>query len=172
MSGYRFDRLRVLVVDDNPHMRKLVDKLLRGFGVVEIHEAGDAKNAWARLREANPDVILLDWMMPGMSGIELSQKIRTSTSSPNPFVPIIMLTSHTSLDRVRAARDSGVNEFLAKPFSVKALLSRLIAVIENPRPFVRTKSYFGPCRRRREGIQYRGPERRSDAMDAGADADF
>jgi hypothetical protein len=63
---------------------------------------------------------------------------------------------------VRLARDAGVNEFLAKPVSVKAILTRLISVIEHPRPFVRTKTYFGPCRRRRVDDEYRGPERRAN----------
>ena len=74
-----------------------------------------------------------------------------------------MLTGHTAIDHVRQARDAGVNEFLAKPVSVKAILTRLIAVIEHPRPYVRTKAYFGPCRRRRSPEEYRGPERRATA---------
>ncbi|MGD0142769.1 MAG: response regulator [Rhizomicrobium sp.] len=163
MSGYRFDRLKLLVVDDNVHMRKLVVTILQAFGALQIFEAIEGERAWAILRDANPDVILLDWMMDGMTGLDLTKMIRTSAASPNPFVPIIMLTGYTSVDHVRQARDAGVNEFLAKPVSVKAILSRLTAVIEHPRPFVRTKAYFGPCRRRRGSAEYQGPERRSDA---------
>ena len=74
-----------------------------------------------------------------------------------------MLTGYTHIERVRQARDAGVNEFLAKPVSVKAIMTRLISVIEHPRPYVRTKSYFGPCRRRRGDEEYRGPERRAMA---------
>lgn len=171
MSGYRFDRLRVVLVDDNPHMRKLVETILRAFGVTQIYEADNAKRAWAMMREYSPDVVLLDWMMEGMSGVDLSKMIRTNAGSPNPFVPIIMLTGHTSAEHVRQARDAGINEFLAKPVSVNAILTRLLAVIEHPRPFVRTKSYFGPCRRRREGNEYRGPERRSSHDEAAAAAE-
>jgi CheY-like chemotaxis protein len=162
MSGYRFDRLRVLVVDDNAHMRKLVVAILQAFGVVHIHEAENGDRAWTVLRESNPDVVVLDWVMDGMSGIDLIQMIRTNPGSPNPFVPVIMLTGHTSLDHVRQARDAGINEFIAKPVSVKTMMSRLVAVIESPRPFVRTSGYFGPCRRRRGTEEYRGPERRND----------
>src|ERR1700733_628928 len=143
MSGYKFDRLRILVVDDNQHMRKLVMTILQAFGTSQIFEAADGDAAWAILRDASPDVILLDWMMEGMNGIDLAKMIRTSAASPNPFVPIIMLTGYTNLDCVRHARDAGINEFLAKPVSVKSVLSRLIAVIEHPRSFVRTKTYFG-----------------------------
>jgi CheY-like chemotaxis protein len=160
MSGYRFERLKVLVVDDNQHMRRLVVTILQAFGVTQITEAADGERAWAAVRENNPDVIILDWMMEGMSGIEVVNLVRTSSQSPNPFAPIIMLTGYTQLDRVRQARDAGVNEFLAKPVSVQSIMSRLVAVIENPRPYVRTKAYFGPCRRRRGQQVYRGPERR------------
>ena len=172
MSGYRFDRLKILVVDDNVHMRKLVVTILQAFGAIQIFEATEGERAWAILRDANPDVLFLDWMLEGMNGLDLTKLIRTSAASPNPFVPVIMLTGYTSLDHVRQARDAGVNEFLAKPVSVKAILTRLTAVIDRPRPFVRTKGYFGPCRRRRGQGEYQGPERRSDAnMSAIEDAE-
>jgi CheY-like chemotaxis protein len=161
MSGYRFDRLKILVVDDNQHMRKLVVTILQAFGAIQIFEAPNGERAWAQLREINPDVVLLDWQMDGMSGVEFAHLVRTSPQSPNPFLPIIMLTGHTHVDHVRQARDAGVNEFLAKPVSVKAVFTRLVSVIEHPRPFVRTKTYFGPCRRRRGSDEYRGPERRN-----------
>jgi len=162
MSGLRFDRLRILVVDDNQHMRKLVVTILQAFGCTQIVECVDAEHAWSSLAEANPDVILLDWQMSGMTGLDFIRKVRNSPDSPNPFVPVIMLTGHTHIDHVRLARDAGANEFLAKPVSVKAILSRLMSVIEHPRPFVRSKSYFGPCRRRRAVDDYPGPERRNN----------
>lgn len=162
MSGYRFDRLKILVVDDNQHMRKLVVAILQAFGVKQISEASNGVRALAAMREDCPDAIILDWMMDEMNGIEFTKEVRTSKSSPNQYVPIIMLTGHSSAGCVEQARDAGVNEFLAKPVSVKAMLSRLTAVIENPRPFVRADDYFGPCRRRRSSDEYTGPERRSD----------
>ncbi len=103
--------------------------------------------------------------MEGMSGIEFMRMVRMNPASPNPFVPTIMLTGHTSLEHVQQARDSGVNEFIAKPVSVKTMMTRLGAVIEHPRPFVRTTVYFGPCRRRRQD-EHRGPERRATAKQA------
>jgi CheY-like chemotaxis protein len=160
MNDYRFDRLKVLVVDDNVHMRKLVSTILQAFGVVQITEVDNGERAWASLREFNHDVVVLDWVMEGMSGLELIRMIRANPQAPNPFVPVIMLTGHTSLDHVRLARDAGVNEFIAKPVSVKTMMSRLVAVIEHPRPYVRTTGYFGPCRRRSSANEYQGPERR------------
>lgn len=165
MSGYRFERLKVLVVDDNQNMRKLVTTILQAFGVTHVTEAASGKRALEAMKE-NPDVIILDWMMGEMNGIEFTKAVRTQPGSPNPYVPIIMLTGHTSADCVAHARDAGINEFLAKPVSLKAMLARLTAVIEYPRPFVRTSGYFGPCRRRRNMDEYRGPERRADAAAA------
>jgi len=162
MSEYRFDRLRVLVVDDNAHMRKLVVTILQAFGVTQIAEADSGDRAWQSLRDSNPDVIVLDWVMEGISGLELIRMIRSNPQAPNPFVPVIMLTGHTSLDHVRQARDAGVNEFIAKPVSVKTMMSRLVSVIEHPRPYVRTGVFFGPCRRRRNTQEHKGPERRNE----------
>jgi two-component system chemotaxis response regulator CheY len=166
MSGYKFDRLKILVVDDNAHMRKLVTTILQAFGVIQIQEAEAGQRAWTVLREFNPDIVVLDWVMEGISGLELVRMIRSDPQSPNPFVPVIMLTGHTSLDHVMQARDAGVNEFIAKPVSVKTMMSRLVSVIEHPRPYVRTSAYFGPCRRRRGAEEYRGPERRAETRQA------
>jgi CheY-like chemotaxis protein len=165
MSAYRFDRLQVLVIDDNQHMRMLVTAILEAFGIKSVYEAATAEEGWKIQLQSPCDVIFVDWVMEGMSGLEFTQRARTAPDSPNPFVPIVMLTGHTSIERVHVARDAGVNEFLAKPVSSKAILSRLVAVIEHPRPFVRTRIYFGPCRRRRRDDVYHGPERRSDVVE-------
>lgn len=164
MNGIRFDKLRVLIIDDNQHMRRLVVAIMMAFGVREYYEASDAEKAWSNLGEINPDIIILDWQLPGMTGIEFAHLVRNSPRSQNPFVPIIMLTGHTHIDHVRQARDVGINEFLAKPITIKAMLTRLITVIENPRPFVRCDNYFGPCRRRRVMAAYQGVERRSPEL--------
>jgi CheY-like chemotaxis protein len=165
MSGYRFERLRILVVDDNIHMRRLVTTILQAFGVTQIFEANSGEQAWEMLREHTPDIIILDWVMEGMSGIDLMKLIRSNPQSPNPFVPVIMLSGHTSIEHVQQARDAGANEFIAKPVSVKTMMTRMAAVIEHPRPYVRTSVYFGPCRRRRQD-EHRGPERRAASKQA------
>ena len=159
--GYRFDRLRLLIVDDNLHMRKMLSEIVRAIGVPSVYEAPNGVQAWAKFRDLNPDIIFLDWMMPGMTGLEFARMARTSSESPNPYVAIIMVTGYTQVEHVRQARDAGVTEFLAKPISANTVLARMTAVIENPRSFVRTRDYFGPCRRRRNDENYKGPERRA-----------
>jgi CheY-like chemotaxis protein len=155
-----FHRLRFLVVDDNAHMRRIVRQLLHGFGSREIYEAEDGASGLEAFNGHNPDIIITDWAMPIFDGIELTKTIRQPGANANPFVPIIMLSGHSEKRRVMEARDSGITEFLAKPISAKALYQRVLSVVLNPRPFIQTKSYFGPDRRRNVLSNYKGAERR------------
>ena len=113
-----------------------------------------AQSGFVELREQKPDFVLTDLSMKPVDGIEFTRKVRLGRDSPNPYLPIIMVTGHTERARVEAARDAGVTEFLAKPITTQSLLTRLIEVVERPRPFIRCESYFGPDRRRHkmEGI--------------------
>jgi two-component system chemotaxis response regulator CheY len=163
MSGYRFDRLKLLIVDDNAHMRKMLTTIVNAFGVTTVYEAADGQTAWEKMRALNPNIVFVDWMMPGMNGLEFTRMVRTAPDTPNPFIPVIMLTGHTQIERVLQARDAGVTEFLAKPISANGVLARITTAIEHPRSFVRTAVYFGPCRRRRVAEDYTGPERRASA---------
>jgi two-component system chemotaxis response regulator CheY len=155
-----FNRLRFLVIDDNAHMRRIVRTLLHGFGARDVYEAEDGATGLEAFTHHVPDIVLTDWAMPIFDGLELTQMIRQPGANANPFVPIIMLTGHSEKRRVTAARDAGVTEFLAKPLSAKALYQRIVNVVANPRPFIRTKTYFGPDRRRSTSTNYQGPERR------------
>jgi len=155
-----FHRLRFLVIDDNAHMRRIVRTLLHGFGAREVYEAEDGATGLDSFTHYVPDIILTDWAMPIFDGLELTKMIRQPGANANPYVPIIMVTGHTEKARVTAARDAGVTEFLAKPISAKALYQRIVNVVANPRPFIKTKTYFGPDRRRNLSTNYAGPERR------------
>ncbi|MBS0532798.1 MAG: response regulator [Proteobacteria bacterium] len=155
-----FNSLRFLVVDDNAHMRRILRTLLHGFGAREVYEAEDGASGLEAFNHFVPDIIITDWAMPIFSGLELTQMIRQPDGNATPYVPIIMMTGHSEKRRVTAARDAGVTEFLAKPVSAKGLYERIVNVILNPRPFIRTKTYFGPDRRRGASSTYAGPERR------------
>jgi two-component system, chemotaxis family, chemotaxis protein CheY len=166
--------LHVLVVDDNAHMRSIVVAILRGIGVGVIKEASDGADGLEAMRNGVPDLIICDLNMSPIDGLDFCQMVRTAPDSPYPFVPIIMMTGHTERSKVSAARDSGVNEVLAKPISARSLLDRIVAVIDRPRPFVKTPSYTGPCRRRtlaKEGKEYAGPWRRKSDADRKAEAE-
>jgi two-component system chemotaxis response regulator CheY len=155
-----FIRLRFLVVDDNAHMRRILRTLLHGFGTREVYEAENGAGGYEAFVHYLPDIVITDWVMPVCDGLELTKKIRQPTSNANPYVPIIMLTGYSEKKRVIAARDAGVTEFMCKPISAKALYQRILGVVINPRPFIRTETYFGPDRRRNSSPNYIGPERR------------
>lgn len=153
--------LNVLIVDDNQHMRAITAAILKSVGVRNLREAADGREALDLMREHPFDFAIVDFNMAPMDGIAFTRLVRTSPDSPNPYLPIIMMTGHSERSRVTEARDAGVTEFVAKPIAAKAVLDRIQAVILRPRPFVRTDSYFGPCRRRIVSDGYGGPFRRS-----------
>ncbi|ALK09052.1 response regulator [Blastochloris viridis] len=155
-----FNRLRFLVIDDNAHMRRIVRTLLHGYGAREVYEAEDGAAGLEAFTSYTPDIVITDWAMPIFDGLELTSMIRQPGANANPYVPIIMLTGHSEKRRVIEARDSGVTEFLCKPISAQALYQRILNVVINPRPFIKTKTFFGPDRRRNVNPNYVGPERR------------
>lgn len=160
MAGLILTKLKVLVVDDSENMRRLVKALLRSFGITQILEASEGAQAFELVQRLNPDLIVTDWRMEPVDGLALTRMLRQSERSPDPYIPVIMMTAYAERIRVLAARDAGVTEFLVKPLSAKSLYSRLRAVIEQPRDFVRVGQYFGPDRRRHRDNQYSGEERR------------
>jgi len=162
MTGAGFETLKALIVEDNAHMRSLLRALLNSVGIREIAEAGNGQSALALLRERKSDLVLSDLAMKPMDGLEFTRRVRNDEHSPNPFVPIIMITGHTEKYRVQAARDAGVTEFLAKPITAHNLFSRITEIVERTRAFVRCDNYFGPDRRRHQLDDYAGPWRRQD----------
>jgi two-component system chemotaxis response regulator CheY len=164
MAAGGFDSLKALIVEDNTHMRSLLRALLNSIGIKDVSEAIHGQAGMDALRERKIDLVLTDLAMSPMDGLELTRHVRTDENSPNPFVPIIMITGHTEKYRVEAARDAGVTEFLAKPITAHNLFARITEILERPRAFVRCDSYFGPDRRRHEIENYMGPWRRADEL--------
>ncbi|HEX4198021.1 MAG TPA: response regulator [Caulobacteraceae bacterium] len=168
----RFELLKILLVDDNFHMRVLLTEILRAIGVRDVFEATDGAEALKCLRANQIDIIMTDLAMQPLDGIDFVRLLRNSPDSPNPMAPVIMITGHSTHRRVQEARDVGVNEFLSKPVTARGVLSRIAQVVDNPRNFVRAETYFGPDRRRRSDPDYTGPRRRaSDNVPADAAKD-
>ena len=155
------EALRVILVDDNPHMRAIVMTLLESFGVKTAREVCDGAEALEALRGWPADLAIVDFKMAPMDGVEFTRQLRNAPDSRNPYLPVIMMTGHSAKWRVEDARDAGVTEFVVKPVTAKTLMERIYSVIYRPRPFVRTGSYFGPDRRRRNDPTHDGPWRRS-----------
>jgi len=152
--------LELLVVDDNAQMRTIIGTVLAAAGVRKLHYAPDGQRGLEVVKEVAIDVAFVDYEMPVMNGLDFISAVRGLTTSDR-FMPVIMLTGHSDLKRILAARDRGVNEFLGKPVTAKSILTRLETVIMHPRPFVEAPRYFGPDRRRRTISDYAGPWRRS-----------
>ncbi len=136
--------LCILVVDDNQYMRKMIRNLLVNCGIKDIYEAADGIAALDAIRTMAPDVVILDWEMPMLSGPELVRIVRSPGVFPTPDIPIIILTGHCERWRVVEAVRLGVNEYLTKPVSAKALYDRLVSIITQPRPSVQLGDYYGP----------------------------
>lgn len=161
---YAPSRLRILAVDPSTQFRQLLRTMFLSEGVDTIYGTNNAKDGFEAFCDNYFNVVFVEFDMAPMSGLELTDLIRMSPKSPNPFVPIIMLTARSYEERVKRARDHGVTEFIAKPFSFSVVIEHLRAIFENPRPFVRTTTYFGPDRRRISAPSYSGPERRKNSL--------
>lgn len=160
MTSQNLEDLAVVVAEDCDYVRHLLVEMLQSFGCHAVHEAGNGREVIAAFRYVTPDVVIADWAMAPVDGISLTRFVRCDRSSPNPFLPVIMVTADTSPARIFAARDAGVNELIAKPVAPNTLRDRICRVLWRPRPFVRTDGFFGPDRRRRVMTDPRAVERR------------
>lgn len=147
---YPFEDISILIVDDDRMMTRLVRDALLTFGFKDIDTDHDGIKALAKTNTKPYGFIICDWRIKGISGIDFIKEIRKNKSSPNRFSPIIMVTGKNTKQDVSEARDAGVNEFLVKPITAKALYSHIIAIIENPRNFIISRNYIGPDRRRKD----------------------
>ncbi|MGZ3298382.1 MAG: response regulator, partial [Asticcacaulis sp.] len=123
-------RVNILIVEDNDASRRLVVELLRSAGFSNLTLSRGAEDAIDQMRRHEPDLIILDWNLPGMSGIELARTIRRAAASPdsrfsNPAVPMIMLTGRHSARDVTTARNAWIDEFVVKPFSTLSILKAI-----------------------------------------------
>jgi len=120
--------MRILVVDDDPEIVSFLKRGLTYEGYT-VDTASDGAGALARAREAEPDLVVLDIMMPGIDGLEVSRRLRQASK-----VPIIMLTAKgTVTDRVKGL-DSGADDYLVKPFAFDELLARIRALLRRSQP--------------------------------------
>ncbi len=159
--SYDLKDLNVLLVEDDLSMRELLRDILLAFDVGSVETALDGSRAYDLMRRYSADIVIVDWLMSPVNGLELVKRIRNAKDSPNAYIPVIMLTAFTDIKRVKECRDAGVTEFLAKPVTAQTFYSRIVSVIEDQRTFVRSETYFGPDRRRADR-PYPGPDRRSD----------
>ena len=153
--------LKVLVIDDCAPMLGMMVSILDRFGFTSIVTARDGEEAFAVFQAEKPDLVITDWHMPNVDGLEFCHWIRRNKHSVNRRVPIILMTGFSERERIGKARDSGVTEVLVKPFTAKDLARRIMYVIDVPRDFIEAMEFLGPDRRRRPDDDYIGGNKRS-----------
>lgn len=122
---------RILIVDDEPAIREMVAFALRKGDYEPVH-AGDARQAQSAIADKVPDLILLDWMLPGTSGIELARRLKKEETTAD--TPIIMLTAKVEEDNKIRGLEVGADDYITKPFSPRELVARLKAVLRRATP--------------------------------------
>jgi CheY-like chemotaxis protein len=147
LSLAKLDRLRVMLIDNSPMIREMVQSVLESVGVRHFMTASDGRSALDMMPAFGPHLAFCDWEMEPMDGLDFVREVRKLPEWDNPFLPIIMLTSHAEERWVLEARNAGVHEYLMKPAQPSMILARVASIIDNPRPFLRTDSYFGPAYR-------------------------
>ena len=157
---YDLGLFTVVVADDNAYMRGLLKTLLHTIGVGTVIAVGDSSDAIETLKKVGQDpvkgginsidLVMANWQMSPVDGLLLLKWVRRHKESPDKFMPFVMVTGFADMSHVNEARDLGISEILGKPYSVQSLMQRLGQVIERPRQYVLTPTYFGPDRRRRK----------------------
>jgi two-component system chemotaxis response regulator CheY len=142
--------LTVLVADDSEPMLEVMVAILDRFGFGRILTAIDGEQAFSMFQRYKPDLIITDWHMDNVDGLELCRWIRRNKHSVNRSIPIILMTGFSDYTRITNARDKGITEIIIKPFTAEDLAKRIIHVIDVPRDFIESLGFFGPDRRRRK----------------------
>lgn len=166
-QAYSFASFRILIVEDYPFMAELLTSMLREFGVGEFMLAESAKDAREIVTLCNAeatsrkqiDLIVVDWLMPDQDGVEFVEWLRAHKKDSVKFLPVILCSAYTSQTVVEKGRDSGASEVLVKPVSAEKLAKRILHIVDQPTPFVKTPDFFGPDRRRQDK-KYPGEDRR------------
>ncbi|MGV8996957.1 MAG: response regulator [Parvibaculaceae bacterium] len=140
--GKSLKDLDILIVDDNANMRLLVRTILRSFGLPDARQARDGTTALAELERKVPSLIISDWEMAPMNGLDFIRAVRRVGREPLCFVPIVVLTAHASRPLIEEAFASGATQLLVKPVTPANLLQRISWVLEDDRPFVKAGDIY------------------------------
>ena len=161
----------VLIVDPNPHAARLLLEIVKGLGAGEIVVETTEKRAMKAAAALEPALIFTERSGEGLDGESLARSLRRSDLNCRR-APIIMVTAEATASTIKGARDSGVHEFLRKPFTSADLFKRIENVALKPRDWVEALGYIGPDRRRFNSGEFSGPgKRKADRPTTGAAAD-
>ncbi len=120
--------MKILVVDDFSTMRRIIKNLLRELGFTNVSEADDGQTALPKLQSGDFDLLITDWNMPGMTGIDLLRAVRADEKLAN--LPVLMVTAEARREQIIAAAQAGVNGYIIKPFTASTLKEKLEKIFE------------------------------------------
>lgn len=160
----KLKKVNVLVLDGGAKAATLIKAIFATLGLENVFVATDGYQGVQIMKEVRIHLVFTDWELKArtapaageelvyqpVSGTKFVERIRKSSYSPNPFIPIVMMMDMASGKDVLSARDSGVNEILLRPINAEDFCDRLVSIIDHPRMFITAKTYKGPCRRRKQ----------------------
>ena len=120
--------INILVVDDFPTMRRIVRTLLKELGFSNVEEAEDGREALAKLREGQFDLVVSDWNMPNLDGLEMLKQIRADDALKH--LPVLMVTAEAKKENIIAAAKAGASGYVVKPFTAATLEEKLTKIFE------------------------------------------
>ena len=120
--------MKILVVDDFSTMRRIIKNLLRDLGFTNVSEADDGSSALPMLQNGRFELLITDWNMPGMQGLDLLKAVRTDERLRD--LPVLMVTAESKRDQIVAAAQAGVNGYIVKPFTAQTLKEKLDKIFE------------------------------------------
>ena len=163
-GAWDYSDLSVHFIDDYRSMHLTMRSMLLAMRIRDFSCFTDPRDSIERMEFRIPDLIITDYYMSPIDGIQFARMIRKENACADEFVPILLLTGYATSSLVERARDSGINGVLAKPLSIKLLYRRISAIIEENRPFIQGQEYFGPDRRRKERI-FDGADKRKPNLE-------
>lgn len=134
----------VLVVDDNAHMRRLIGTLLSVTGSPHVKEAVSARSALERLNDTPVDMLICDWRIGDMTGLEVIKSVRQGDLAASPDLPIIAVSAYSNRDLAQAMYTAGANAVMTKPLGISTFLSIVRNISHSPASFRDAGTWFGP----------------------------
>ncbi len=174
----RLQKVRVLVVDSSMHAADLIKNIFGQLGFSNVLVANDIYESMQIMKHVRVDMIFADWALKvgynprvysggvqvnstAVNGAQYVKNMRCAPTSPNPFIPVVMLMGAVTNKDVVSVRDSGVNDIILKPLDAGDFCQKIVSLIDHPRIFVTASSYKGPCRRLHTVEEYSGKNRRT-----------
>lgn len=173
----KLQKVRVLVVDSSNQAADLIKSIFAQLGFPNVLVANDIYESMQIMKRIRVDMIFADWGLKAgynpqvysggalanriaVNGAQYVKNLRFAPSSPNPFIPVVMLMGSVTDRDVVVVRDSGVNDVILKPLEAHEFCQKIVALIDHPRIFITASSYKGPCRRIDNAAEYSSKERR------------